>query len=859
MDLMRKFVAVAGKDCTIILLSGDADYYGTLSDLKKLHNVSIHLIRLENSFSPKLDQIADYTFVLNDGVLKPVKSTGSSMCFISIKNYPLSINISHVMTELNAQANGSIESSALLYDSSICVGFPTLWNAERAIEQLNGLGYHGHFLKAELVVDSPLTEILKCIKPVQTKSNNEVKQLTFIKMNNSNEVDISKFIKFCIACTSQLGSQCILTRKPFLWIVFSYKSDAQKVLPKVQIMYPDAIISEPQIDFTLSSHENAYTVESCEQKVSNETSSDSGADNSNIAIVKPERAMQINLQDQSSSITPVADIRVISNIEPKASVTTNVKPQKIINFDVPVDKERRMFFRCGNYSVSHLLDCQPTKWSLLYNLFEKLYDLGAKKVICDGNLYCAHFDSASAYQEAFEKMHSRYFEPLEFANVPKLRENEVTKKLDRYITGIPWCLNQELDLRCHTAKVESNLHEEFIEMSKNILGNHECIFIKSVPEEIWIGFPDELICRKTMKILLGLLSNLGVPANVSMGSPSNELLESINFHDLAGDAYDLAFLSRLFESSESIYRPNIIERISHQRMEVKECNDAVFHITVTGNFNYRPGWLLVRLSQIVKIFVNFSKVIPLAATASFEKVNLIFNTWHEAHAARHFIKNLKTDEVPYFREFRGAGIVQQQPLDCSTISEYYFINDQRKVLEKIVQNKNQVAKLNSNLSTVQSTEDISVKAEALKKRLNYLFVITPYNCGFKFTFEIISIIIMNLVQMDCPSWIESKGKIWVGVDDLEKGNRAKARIEMIKFKLLHENDEYDFNFEIVMQLRKNIPENFFKFLAKKLINPTKTLTKNTYASAVPLGHFNYNYRKAVGMSSSRYLQLSEMI
>uniref|UniRef100_T1KGK2 NYN domain-containing protein n=1 Tax=Tetranychus urticae TaxID=32264 RepID=T1KGK2_TETUR len=77
MDLMRKFVKFSGKDCTIILLSGDADYYGTLSDLKKLHNVSIHLIRLANSFSPKLEQISDYTFMLNNSMLKPVKSTGS--------------------------------------------------------------------------------------------------------------------------------------------------------------------------------------------------------------------------------------------------------------------------------------------------------------------------------------------------------------------------------------------------------------------------------------------------------------------------------------------------------------------------------------------------------------------------------------------------------------------------------------------------------------------------------------------------------------------------------------------------------------------------------------------------------------
>uniref|UniRef100_T1KGJ4 NYN domain-containing protein n=1 Tax=Tetranychus urticae TaxID=32264 RepID=T1KGJ4_TETUR len=74
MDLMRKFVKFSGQDCTIILLSGDADYRGTLSDLKRLHNVSIHLIRLANSCSPELDKMADYTFMLANGELKLVKS-----------------------------------------------------------------------------------------------------------------------------------------------------------------------------------------------------------------------------------------------------------------------------------------------------------------------------------------------------------------------------------------------------------------------------------------------------------------------------------------------------------------------------------------------------------------------------------------------------------------------------------------------------------------------------------------------------------------------------------------------------------------------------------------------------------------
>uniref|UniRef100_T1KGJ6 NYN domain-containing protein n=1 Tax=Tetranychus urticae TaxID=32264 RepID=T1KGJ6_TETUR len=71
MELIRKFVKVVGQGCTIILLSGDAEYYDALSDLKRLHNISIYLIGLANSCSPELDKISDITFILSNGVLKP--------------------------------------------------------------------------------------------------------------------------------------------------------------------------------------------------------------------------------------------------------------------------------------------------------------------------------------------------------------------------------------------------------------------------------------------------------------------------------------------------------------------------------------------------------------------------------------------------------------------------------------------------------------------------------------------------------------------------------------------------------------------------------------------------------------------
>ncbi|XP_015786582.1 meiosis regulator and mRNA stability factor 1-like [Tetranychus urticae] len=148
-DLMRKFVKVAGQDCTIILLSGDGDYYGTLIELKKLHDVSIHVIKLSASCSPKLDQISDYTFMLANGELKPVKATANPTYFISILNQYSVNNFNELANELNALAVGSIGNSAILCGNLICIGFPTLGNAEQAIEQLNESQFHEQSSKVE--------------------------------------------------------------------------------------------------------------------------------------------------------------------------------------------------------------------------------------------------------------------------------------------------------------------------------------------------------------------------------------------------------------------------------------------------------------------------------------------------------------------------------------------------------------------------------------------------------------------------------------------------------------------------------------------------------------------------------------
>uniref|UniRef100_T1KGJ1 NYN domain-containing protein n=1 Tax=Tetranychus urticae TaxID=32264 RepID=T1KGJ1_TETUR len=158
--------------------------------------------------------------------------------------------------------------------------------------------------------------------------------------------------------------------------------------------------------------------------------------------------------------------------------------------------------------------------------------------------------------------------------------------------------------------------------------------------------------------------------------------------------------------------------------------------------------------------------------------------------------------------------------------------------------------------TVQSTANICVLEEEMTKKLQYLFVITT-NSEFKFTSGMISIIKLNLVQRDCPVCIEFEDKIWVAFDDLEKGKKVKARIDHIKFKMLHEYED-DFDVGVVMESIQKSPPEVTKMLANKLMNPKRSV-RNVYlnSDAYPLGHFNYSYRKAVGMSISRYCQLND--
>ncbi|XP_053214506.1 meiosis regulator and mRNA stability factor 1-like [Panonychus citri] len=161
LDLMRKFVQNQRQECAVILLSGDGDYATTLSELKKLYNITVFLIHLKNSFSAKLIETANYTFVLNkEGLIYPVKSCGRPKCLVAFSRYPMTRAIRLIKLDLNkmTKSYGSIDKSAIEHEDEIIIGFPSYELAHQAVLRLNSIRYHGTFLKAQLVVN-PITEI----------------------------------------------------------------------------------------------------------------------------------------------------------------------------------------------------------------------------------------------------------------------------------------------------------------------------------------------------------------------------------------------------------------------------------------------------------------------------------------------------------------------------------------------------------------------------------------------------------------------------------------------------------------------------------------------------------------------------
>uniref|UniRef100_T1KGH1 NYN domain-containing protein n=1 Tax=Tetranychus urticae TaxID=32264 RepID=T1KGH1_TETUR len=860
MELMRKFVKFSGQDCTIILLSGDADYCDTLSYLKKLHNVSIHLVRLANSFSPKLDQIADYTFMLNNSVLKPIKSTGPPKYFISIQNYPLS---------------------------------------------------------AELIKDSPLTGILKSIKiekSKRTKTNKcEVKQLTFIRIPNvSDSVDNSKFIKFCVACTAPTGSQCILSKKPSLWIVFSFKSHAQDCLSKVQILYPDAVISEPPPGLTLPCLISPYIVQFFDEQsiLSNSPKLDVPSNTAvcteivltlpcsdNVHSVKPSSINSLNntseieheivqntgevetlfkvSQEKALDAHSISQVSQIFNIKSensniKDTIINPVEPSKpgsFVKHKLPVSSSVsqaksnfKMFFHCESPVNTNL----STNWSLIYNLFEKSYDLGAKKVIFDRNIFCLHFDSEKNYQQMLVKKDSLDLRGLRVAHVESL-EQKMANKMNCYPSDNPWCLSQELDLHCLLIKLDDQHHSYFIHQIKTLLEEWKSIFIKSLSEEIWIGFPDEVICEDSCRHILRLLR---YPyKSVERAKPPTKLLESIVFDDLVGDAYDLAFLSNALHSSQKLdEKPQIFQVMTSLMETEQEPDKRWFYVQVKGlMYICSSCYPQLNLSQVIKLLVKFAKVIPIAGIASMTQVDFVFSSWVEAVTACHFINNLRNDDFCCQQPRVKASLVKK-PDEWFTNREFYIINDQRKVLEKIIKTKNDFNEMDATSTMVTPVKDskpwLGIYAPNSVIYPQCYLVISP-KTGSKFTPSMISIIKMNLIEMGYKVIIEFEDKIWVEVEDLVKGNIAKVRIGNLEFKLLHENDKHDITIGVEVEERisymDQVPLCVALMVSKRIsggkqIKNEKTSIVNGYYihPYVPLGHFNYYHREAVGMKTKIY-------
>uniref|UniRef100_T1KGG8 Uncharacterized protein n=1 Tax=Tetranychus urticae TaxID=32264 RepID=T1KGG8_TETUR len=209
----------------------------------------------------------------------------------------------------------------------------------------------------------------------------------------------------------------------------------------------------------------------------------------------------------------------------------------------------------------------------------------------------------------------------------------------------------------------------------------------------------------------------------------------------------------------------------------------------------------LNLSQVIKLLVKFAKVIPIAGIASMTQVDFVFSSWVEAATACHFINNLRNDEVCCLQPRVKASLVKK-PDEWFTNREFYIINDQRKVLEKIIKTKNDFNEMDATSTMVTPVKDskpwLGIYAPNSVIYPQCYLVVSP-----KFIPSVIAIIKMNLIEMGYTVYIEFEEKIRFDVEDLVKGNIAKFRIGNLQFKLLHENDEHDINIGVEVEERIN--------------------------------------------------------
>ncbi|XP_053214498.1 uncharacterized protein LOC128397774 [Panonychus citri] len=567
LDLMRKFVENQGrKGCAIILLSGDGDYVGTLIDLKKLHNISIFLIRLENSFSIKLEQTANYTFVLSKGQLQPVQSLGSPQAFVSFSRFPKTRPINLIKSDLNGltQPYGSIDKSAIDHDDTVIIGFPSLELALLAVKRFNTSRYHGTFLKAE-ILSNPPTEIVNKVKntctpvpiviqPKQTvkKVNPERQELpdsqmlTFIKVSQLtdllSEVELTHhFAKLTIPYESKY----VKFHQSSIWIAFPSTNQAQEALVKLKssllLGKPIlAAITSPPLDLLSSSvrqelilpsdpPSSPITPPQQQQSTSSLSSSHSESQSTTKITLKSEG-------EQSSSLNNSTDIQ--------SSDDTRAVLQGF-DQDFSSGRAQQNHFIClSGYSESTF----QTKWSLTYKILLETRDHHPKKLFIEDQLVWLWFTNATDHSQALNLINSELIKDWPSIKVdsncsPKLNLSELASS---YCESNPWCFTSDFDL--YFLRVDANdvMTDEMEKIIREIVNETQvdhklnCIFIKTKGESIWAAFPDGMCCLDA-ESLIGAHQQINSSVKLTWTNSSPlELLQSISLEDLVGDAKQLA-------------------------------------------------------------------------------------------------------------------------------------------------------------------------------------------------------------------------------------------------------------------------------------------------------------------------------
>uniref|UniRef100_T1KGK1 Uncharacterized protein n=1 Tax=Tetranychus urticae TaxID=32264 RepID=T1KGK1_TETUR len=379
---MGKFLEHAGRECVLIILSGDEVYTDVLNDLKASYKFSTYCISFLNSFAPSLTTVSDYTFALSSGHLLPPKSIGKSTSFILFSNFPDKIKIKRVMNELNilGKAYGSLADSAIIFESKIAIGFPTFLAAANAVTGLNGYNYGDRQLNVELLNECTLYEILRYMSTGKInlpRKKNTLRSLTFIQIADSSDQEpCMKLIEFCIACTVPGVEYCLLFAEPSIWIVFGCEKHADNFLKKFKILHQNVTISDPPPDLTSPSSKDTYTVkgstlDNLEVKPSNRDASNVKKHQNKTQNTKNNRNQSFRKGKQNNGkpkknkkdkkdkkVTNQSSRHVIMNNK-KLDVILSTTPLVKLNASIPADPPNKRFKPDANPTIPALAETIP--------------------------------------------------------------------------------------------------------------------------------------------------------------------------------------------------------------------------------------------------------------------------------------------------------------------------------------------------------------------------------------------------------------------------------------------------------------------------------------------------------------------